>query len=156
MNNPEHGHHHDATAHAGCGCSTNTATPADKPAASSCGGHGDQSGHTHDLGDTATKVKDPVCGMSVDPATSKHHLTHHGETFHFCSAGCRTKFATDPAKYLAKEKLPEPEMPAGTIYTCPMHPEIRQSDPAAARSAAWRWSLKWRASTPVPTRSSPT
>ncbi|AWM10437.1 heavy metal translocating P-type ATPase [Bradyrhizobium symbiodeficiens] len=132
MNNPEHGHHHDATAHAGCGCSTNTATPADKPAASSCcGGHGDQSGHTHDLGDTATKVKDPVCGMSVDPATSKHHLTHHGETFHFCSAGCRTKFATDPAKYLAKEKLPEPEMPAGTIYTCPMHPEIRQVGPGS-------------------------
>ena len=132
MNNPEHGHHHDETTHAGCGCSTNTATPADKPAASSCcGGHGDHSGHTHDHGDTATKVKDPVCGMSVDPATSKHHLTHHGETFHFCSAGCRTKFAADPAKYLAKEKRPEPEMPAGTIYTCPMHPEIRQVGPGS-------------------------
>ncbi|WP_339029322.1 heavy metal translocating P-type ATPase [Bradyrhizobium symbiodeficiens] len=132
MNNPEHGHHHDATAHAGCGCSTNTATPADKPAASSCcGGHGDHSGHTHDHGDTETKVKDPVCGMSVDPATSKHHLTHHDETFHFCSAGCRTKFAADPAKYLAKEKLPEPEIPAGTIYTCPMHPEIRQVGPGS-------------------------
>ncbi|QDF41054.1 heavy metal translocating P-type ATPase [Bradyrhizobium symbiodeficiens] len=132
MNNPEHGHHHDAPTHAGCGCSTSTATPAAKPAASSCcGGHGDHSGHTHDLGDTATKVKDPVCGMSVDPATSKHHLTHHGETFHFCSAGCRTKFAADPAKYLAKEKAPEPEMPAGTIYTCPMHPEIRQVGPGS-------------------------
>ncbi len=132
MDNPEHGHHHDAPTHAGCGCSTSTATPAAKPAASSCcGGHGDHSSHTHDHGDTATKVKDPVCGMSVDPATSKHHLTHHGETFHFCSAGCRTKFAADPAKYLAKEKLPEPEMPAGTIYTCPMHPEIRQVGPGS-------------------------
>ncbi|AWM04196.1 heavy metal translocating P-type ATPase [Bradyrhizobium amphicarpaeae] len=132
MNNPEHGHHHDATAHAGCGCSSHMATPAAKPAASSCcGGHGDHSGHSHDHGDTATKVKDPVCGMSVDPATSKHRFTHHGETFHFCSAGCRTKFAADPAKYLAKEKAPEPEMPAGTIYTCPMHPEIRQVGPGS-------------------------
>jgi Cu+-exporting ATPase len=132
MNKPEHGHHHDTTAHAGCGCSSNTAPPGAKPAASSCcGGHGDHSGHTHDHGDTAAKVKDPVCGMSVDPATSKHHLTHHGESFHFCSAGCRTKFAADPAKYLAKEKAPEPEMPAGTIYTCPMHPEIRQVGPGS-------------------------
>ena len=69
--------------------------------------------------------------MSVDPATSKHRFDHHGETFHFCSAGCRTKFAADPAKYLAKDKAPEPEMPAGTIYTCPMHPEIRQVGPGS-------------------------
>ncbi|TQF29189.1 heavy metal translocating P-type ATPase [Bradyrhizobium sp. UNPA324] len=133
----EHGHHHDANGHSGCGCSAKTevteATAA-KPAASSCcGGHGDHADdahhHAHDPGEGVTKVKDPVCGMSVDPATSKHQLTHHGETFHFCSAGCRTKFAADPAKYLAKEKAPEPEMPAGTIYTCPMHPEIRQVGP---------------------------
>ncbi|UPK35751.1 heavy metal translocating P-type ATPase [Bradyrhizobium sp. 186] len=92
--------------------------------------HGNHAGHAHhhdhDHGSAPTKVRDPVCGMTVDPATSKHRFDHHGETFHFCSAGCRTKFAADPAKYLAKEKAPEPEMPAGTIYTCPMHPEIRQ------------------------------
>ena len=73
--------------------------------------------------------------MTVDPATSKHRFEHHGETFHFCSAGCRTKFAADPAKYLARkneeQKAPEPEMPAGTIYTCPMHPEIRQIGPGS-------------------------
>ena len=69
--------------------------------------------------------------MTVDPATSKHRLTHQGETFHFCSAGCRSKFAADPAKYLAKEKASEPELPAGTIYTCPMHPEIRQVGPGS-------------------------
>ncbi|WP_298245119.1 heavy metal translocating P-type ATPase [uncultured Bradyrhizobium sp.] len=135
MNDAKHGHDHDADAHAGCGCSSKAAPPAAKPAASSCcGGHGDHSGHAHhahDHGDTATKVKDPVCGMSVDPATSKHHFDHQGKTFHFCSAGCRTKFAADPAKYLAKEKAPEPEMPAGTIYTCPMHPEIRQVGPGS-------------------------
>lgn len=133
MKDAEHGHHHKPET--GCGCSSQAA-PAAKPAASSCcGGHGDRAGHAHhhahDRGDGATKVLDPVCGMTVDPATSKHHLTHHGETFHFCSAGCRTKFAADPAKYLAKDKAPAPEMPAGTIYTCPMHPEIRQVGPGS-------------------------
>ncbi|MCJ9705909.1 heavy metal translocating P-type ATPase, partial [Bradyrhizobium sp. SHOUNA76] len=133
MKDAEHGHHHEPET--GCGCSS-PAAPAAKPAASSCcGGHGDRAGHAHhhahDHGDGATKVLDPVCGMTVDPATSKHNLTHHGETFHFCSAGCRTKFAADPAKYLAKDKAPEPEMPAGTIYTCPMHPEIRQVGPGS-------------------------
>ncbi|WP_283806937.1 heavy metal translocating P-type ATPase [Bradyrhizobium sp. ORS 285] len=90
-------------------------------AGSCCGGHDH---HVHD----ATKVIDPVCGMSVDPATSKHRFDHHGQTFHFCSAGCRTKFAADSDKYLG-EREPPPEMPAGTIYTCPMHPEIRQEGP---------------------------
>src|SRR3954447_4708485 len=89
-----------------------------------CGGH-DHSGHGHQA---PTRVLDPVCGMTVDPATSNHRFDHHGETFHFCSAGCRTKFAADPAN-LAKEKTPQSEMPAGTIYTCPMHPQIRQAGP---------------------------
>ncbi|HEX9214476.1 MAG TPA: heavy metal translocating P-type ATPase [Bradyrhizobium sp.] len=136
MNDAEHKHHHAANAHSGCGCSAKAAPPAAKPVASSCcGGHGDHAGHAHDHGDAPTKVRDPVCGMTVDPATSKHRFEHHGETFHFCSAGCRTKFAADPAKYLARkneeQKAPEPEMPAGTIYTCPMHPEIRQIGPGS-------------------------
>ncbi|MCK1279806.1 cadmium-translocating P-type ATPase [Bradyrhizobium sp. 61] len=141
MNDADHGHHHTSETPSGCGCSAKAASetapkaapPADKPAASSCcGGHGDHAHHhAHDHGAAATKVLDPVCGMTVDPATSKHHHTHHGETFHFCSAGCRTKFAADPAKYLTREKAPEPEMPAGTIYTCPMHPEIRQVGPGS-------------------------
>ncbi|MGJ5032941.1 heavy metal translocating P-type ATPase [Bradyrhizobium sp. HKCCYLRH3059] len=91
---------------------------------SCCGGHVH---HAHQHGETA-KVIDPVCGMSVDPATSKHRFDHLGHTFHFCSAGCRTKFAAEPDKYLG-EREPPPEMPAGTIYTCPMHPEIRQEGP---------------------------
>jgi Cu+-exporting ATPase len=73
-------------------------------------------------------VPDPVCGMSVDPATSTHRFDHRGETFHFCSAGCRTKFAADPGKYLGKRD-PAPAAPAGAIYTCPMHPQIRQVGP---------------------------
>ncbi|WP_410052042.1 heavy metal translocating P-type ATPase [Bradyrhizobium sp. SZCCHNRI3016] len=91
---------------------------------SCCGG---RDHHAHQHGETA-KVIDPVCGMSVDPATSKHRFDHQGHTFHFCSAGCRTKFAAEPDKYLG-EREPPPEMPAGTIYTCPMHPEIRQVGP---------------------------
>ena len=133
MSDADHSHHHGDT-QSGCGCSAKAAAPAPKPEASSCcGGHGDHAGHVHhhDHGAAAAKVLDPVCGMTVDPATSKHRFEHHGETFHFCSAGCRTKFAADPAKYLAKEKTPEPEMPAGTIYTCPMHPEIRQVGPGS-------------------------
>jgi P-type Cu+ transporter len=101
-----------------------------------CGGHGGHTGHDHHHGHHHAPqgkpgVLDPVCGMTVNPETSKHRFEYHGETFHFCSAGCRTKFAADPAKYLAKDgaeaaKTPVPE---GTIYTCPMHPEIRQVGP---------------------------
>jgi P-type Cu+ transporter len=101
---------------------------------------GDHHGHHHGApkGDQ-TLARDPVCGMSVDPATSKHRFDYRGETFHFCSAGCRTKFAADPKKYLEKylerPNAPEPDakvsVPEGTIYTCPMHPEIRQVGPGS-------------------------
>src|SRR5689334_18125741 len=96
--------------------------------AACCRGHGDhgaQAHHHHDRAAAAATVKDPVCGMNVDPATSKHRFAHRGATFHFCSARCREKFAADPAKYLDRRE-PPPAAPAGTIYTCPMHPEIRQ------------------------------
>jgi Cu+-exporting ATPase len=74
----------------------------------------------------AVAVKDPVCGMTVDPAKTAHHAEHLGCTYHFCSAGCRTKFVADPDIYLGAKAPPETHAPAGTIYTCPMHPEIRQ------------------------------
>ena len=116
----------------GCGCAAKAAETA---RAGCCGGHG-HGGHDHHHRHdhhTASKagVLDPVCGMTVDPATSKHRFDHKGTTYHFCSAGCRTKFAADPAKYLEKESAPAAEVPAGTIYTCPMHPEIRQVGPGS-------------------------
>jgi len=74
-------------------------------------------------------VLDPVCGMTVDPHTAKHRADHRGHTFYFCSTGCRTKFISDPQKYLGIRE-PEP-VREGTIYTCPMHPEIRQVGPGA-------------------------
>ena len=72
-------------------------------------------------------VIDPVCGMTVDPHAARHRAEHRGHAYYFCSAGCRTKFVTDPQKYLGKRE-PEP-VTAGTVYTCPMHPEIRQVGP---------------------------
>ncbi|AMN44342.1 heavy metal translocating P-type ATPase [Rhodoplanes sp. Z2-YC6860] len=68
--------------------------------------------------------------MTVDPAATPHQHNHHGETYYFCSGGCRTKFAADPNKYLSPRAAAEP-MPEGTIYTCPMHPEVRQPGPGS-------------------------
>jgi P-type Cu+ transporter len=72
---------------------------------------------------------DPVCGMNVDPHTAKHRADYRGRTYYFCSAGCKTKFTADPPKYLG-ERAPD-AVPEGAIYTCPMHPEIRQAGPGA-------------------------
>jgi P-type Cu+ transporter len=94
-----------------------------------CGGHHDHSSG-HGYHHHAETARDPVCGMSVDPATSKHRLEHQDQTFHFCSAGCRAKFEADPAKYPDNTKsAADADVPAGTIYTCPMHPQIRQVGP---------------------------
>ncbi len=79
----------------------------------------------------AATVTDPVCGMKVNPQTSKHRLDHAGTTYHFCCAGCRTKFEADPDAYLRpKATVPAPAKP-GAIYTCPMHPQIRQVGPGS-------------------------
>ena len=80
----------------------------------------------------AATVKDPVCGMPVDPHTAAHRADHDGHPHYFCSAGCRTKFIADPAKYLTlTEVQSHVSVPEGTVYTCPMHPEIRQIGPGA-------------------------
>ena len=75
-------------------------------------------------------VKDPVCGMDVDPAATAHRHAYAGENHFFCSAGCATKFAGDPEYYLLPpEDRPVPDVAAGTQYTCPMHPEIIRDGP---------------------------
>jgi Cu+-exporting ATPase len=67
--------------------------------------------------------------MTVDPADAgKPSFAHAGRTYRFCSDGCRSKFAADPSRYLGKRGEPEP-LPQGTLYTCPMHPEIVQEGP---------------------------
>ena len=77
-------------------------------------------------------IRDPVCGMIVDPAAGKPTQVHAGHTYHFCSERCRGKFAADPDGYLARAAVAPPVAAApGTIYTCPMHPEIRQVGPGS-------------------------
>ncbi len=74
-------------------------------------------------------VLDPVCGMSVDPQTAKHKSDYKGQTYYFCSAGCKTKFQANPTKYLeASAKTAKPVV-SDAIYTCPMHPQIQQVRP---------------------------
>jgi P-type Cu+ transporter len=96
-----HGHHHD---HAHCHIQ-------DKPA------------------DIAPAI-DPVCGMKVNPATAQHRFAYRGQDYLFCGGRCRERFEAEPEKYL-KPREAEPPAPAGTIYTCPMHPEVRQEGPGS-------------------------
>jgi len=78
------------------------------------------------------EVIDPVCGMSVDPATALTHR-HGNETYYFCNPRCRDKFVADPSHYLEPKERAEPNaaVAAGTVWTCPMHPEIRRDAPGA-------------------------
>jgi Cu+-exporting ATPase len=97
----------------------------------------------------AASAKDPVCGMTVDPTTTRHIAEHEGRRWFFCSARCRERFAAEPARLAAgtapaasaahhhrhhgamAAAKPAPAPPAGTIYTCPMHPDVRQQGPGA-------------------------
>src|SRR3954471_19238562 len=88
-----------------------------------------------------TKATDPVCGMQVDVATAKNISELDGKKYYFCSAGCKAKFDANPDPYLNKPhaghahhhaapRAAGAEVPAeGVIYTCPMHPEVRQIGP---------------------------
>lgn len=100
MPHHEHQHHHEAMAH--------------------------QHGPSRVLG-----VKDPVCGMIVDPETARYRETYGGQEYVFCSDRCRSKFVAEPTTYVDKEIQPSlaRSEPNGTIYTCPMHPQIRQPKP---------------------------
>jgi Cu+-exporting ATPase len=83
------------------------------------------------------QAMDPVCGMTVDPATAKHQTASEGRTYFFCSAGCRQKFEADPGKYLGRERPVPAKRPAAPsahgagTWTCPMHPEIVRDDPGS-------------------------
>jgi len=91
------------------------------------------SDHQHDHHDHESRgenaVKDPVCGMSVDPHTAEHRSKHAGKSWYFCSSRCQSKFEDDPEKYLGEKSAEAETVAPGTMYTCPMHPEIRQQGP---------------------------
>jgi Cu+-exporting ATPase len=98
--------------------------------------HGNGHEHAHHCctPNEGARLKDPVCGMTV-AAQTPHRFEFEGQPFYFCSAGCRAKFAANPLAYLDKVDKASvtapatPEPAEGTIYTCPMHPEIRQGRP---------------------------
>ncbi|RWX08848.1 heavy metal translocating P-type ATPase (plasmid) [Rhizobium leguminosarum] len=74
-------------------------------------------------------AKDPVCGMTVDRSTAKHFLKVDGEKFYFCSAACQAKFEADPSAYRNGKRPPAKPALTGTLYTCPMHPEVVSDRP---------------------------
>jgi Cu+-exporting ATPase len=76
------------------------------------------------------KALDPVCGMTVDPATAKNRLTHDGHDYVFCGARCLEKFTADPDKYLHPIEV-TPQASASGSCTCPMHPDIVTDKPGA-------------------------
>ena len=98
-------------------------------------GHTHHDHHDRDATTTAEDtLKDPVCGMAVT-AQSARHVAHDGQPYYFCSAKCQEKFSAEPQRYVEDVRDAAPAVPvaavAGTIYTCPMHPEIRQDHPGS-------------------------
>src|SRR5688572_14497417 len=105
--------------------------------------------HAHEHG--PDRAVDPVCGMTVDPARAAGHTEYKGKTYYFCATSCLRKFTADPERYLAPKPAPTlmqigkpgahvhvalaaappPAAAPGTLYTCPMHPEIVQDHPGA-------------------------
>jgi P-type Cu+ transporter len=88
---------------------------------------GNEQSHEHH--DVIEGVIDPVCGMKIDPHTTQYRADYNGHTYYFCAGSCRAKFIADPGKYLGGHK-PDPVI-EGAIYTCPMHPQIRQMGPGS-------------------------
>src|SRR5215472_1345175 len=76
-------------------------------------------------------VQDPVCGMSVDPATAKHRAEHAGHSYFFCSARCRERFTAEPARFLTPEAVAPPTVAGAVLWTCPMHQQIVRDAPGS-------------------------
>ena len=81
-------------------------------------------------GGAAESARDPVCGMSVDPARTPHRAEHDGQSYFFCGTRCRERFIAEPARYVSEKPMQE-QATAGTQWTCPMHPEIIRDAPGA-------------------------
>jgi Cu+-exporting ATPase len=88
--------------------------------------------HEHDA---PKRERDPVCSMNVDPAMTPHHAEHAGERYFFCGAKCRDRFVVEPARYLSDDRAGREPMgasaAAGTLWTCPMHPQIVRDMPGS-------------------------
>ncbi len=92
----------------------------------------DHCGHAHPTVNEDQKWIDPVCGMTVDKDVPLQYQ-HEGQIYRFCSEHCLHKFKADPTAYLHKEETTTPDneiqTETGVMYTCPMHPDIRQDHP---------------------------
>ena len=95
--------------------------------------HQDHRAETHPQSsdDSANLVTDPVCGMQIDLRTARYAAESGEKTYYFCSEGCKSKFIANPGAYFAGKAEAPPPAPKGTIYTCPMHPQIRQNGPGS-------------------------
>src|SRR5688572_26025815 len=78
---------------------------------------------------SAAEVVDPVCGMTVTPATAAGHVEYAGQTYYFCSLGCVKRFQADPVRFINPQPQTPPVAVVGAEYTCPMHPEIVRDGP---------------------------
>src|SRR4051794_1190781 len=90
--------------------------------------------HAHDHGyepPAAGRTTDPVCGMSVDPATARHRADYAGRAYVFCGARCRERFVADPDRFVGDQPVPPPTASEGALWTCPMHPEIVRDGPGS-------------------------
>ena len=86
-----------------------------------------------------TQLTDPVCGMTVTPA-SEHHFAYKDTDYYFCCSGCQQKFAADPDSFLKPhESAPSLTDASDQTFVCPMCPEVRQQGPGACPAVAWRW-----------------
>ncbi len=127
----------DATDHRECCCSKKRVESAAPSSPLHRQGNGAVGGGTvQALREPPAKVEgvlDPVCGMSVDPHEKPHQHQYGGHSYYFCSDGCRQKFAVDPAKYIGDSlnAVDDEDVPEGTLFTCSMHPEIRQVGPGS-------------------------
>src|SRR5262245_15593626 len=97
--------------------------------------HSHKQSHSSGAGEAAQMVKDPVCGMNVDQSSAKHSAEFGGQKYYFCSPRCKSKFLEGPRRFLsAKHETPSHQVAHAegrTIYTCPMHPEVRQTGPGS-------------------------
>lgn len=98
--------------------------------------HDHDHNHTHGQGlaehEHAVEVRDPVCGMMIQPEDAVGTAVHNGVTYHFCNPTCLTSFKADPERYVEpQEKSPVPAGEGQVEHTCPMHPEVRQLGPGS-------------------------
>jgi len=86
--------------------------------------------HDHDAASPGLAT-DPVCGMSVDPATARHRAQHEGKHYFFCGPRCVEQFTAEPERFVGAGPTKPPILSGKASWTCPMHPEIVREGPGS-------------------------